>query len=74
MLSLATGRVADRWGAELARASTLRISAHATEIAAQTEAALRVLATTPGVAAARAITPEEIARAFGALVGDGLAG
>ncbi len=58
-LSLATGRLADRWGAELARTSTLRISAPAEQMAAQTEAALRVLETTPGVERARALTDEE---------------
>lgn len=58
-LSLATGRLADRWGAELARTATLRISAPDAEMAAQTEAALRVLAQTPGVARARALSDEE---------------
>lgn len=58
-LSLATGRLADRWGAELARTSTVRISAPAGEMAAQTEAVLKVLETTKGVASARALTDEE---------------
>ena len=58
-LSLAAGRVADRWGNELAQSSTLRISAPAGEVATQTEAALRVLRTTPGIVDARALTPEE---------------
>ena len=58
-LSLATGRLADRWGEELTRSSTLRISAPADQIAAQTEAALRVLQTTPGVASARPLTDAE---------------
>lgn len=58
-LSLATGRLADRWGDELARASTLRISAPMDQRAAQTAAALRVLETTPGVATARALSEEE---------------
>ena len=58
-LSLAAGDVARTWGEALARASTLRISAPASEIAAQTQAALRVLETTPGVASARALTPDE---------------
>ena len=53
-LSLATARLADRWGSELARSSTLRISAPADQMAAQTEAALKVLNTTKGVASARA--------------------
>ncbi|MGH1424396.1 MAG: cell division protein FtsX [Pseudooceanicola sp.] len=58
-LSLATGRMADRWSTELARASTLRISAPDGQIEAQTAAALRVLETTEGVASARALTAEE---------------
>lgn len=58
-LSLATGRMATRWGDELARSSTLRISAPADQIAAQTQAALNVLATTPGVESARALTDDE---------------
>jgi len=58
-LSLATGRLADRWGDELARSSTIRISAPEGQLAAQTQAALRVLETTTGVASARALTPEE---------------
>ena len=58
-LSLATERLADRWSAKLARTSTLRISAPQDQIAAQTEAALRVLQTTPGVGSARALSDEE---------------
>jgi cell division transport system permease protein len=58
-LSLATGRLAERWGGELARASTVRISAPADQVEAQTAAALAVLATTPGVSEAHALTMEE---------------
>ena len=58
-LSLATGRLADRWSAELAKTSTLRISAPAGQMAAQTAAALTVLETTPGVATARALDADE---------------
>lgn len=58
-LSLASGRLADRWQSELARTSTLRISAPEGQLAAQTEAAVRLLRQTPGVAAARALTAEE---------------
>ncbi len=58
-LSLATGRLADRWGSELALSSTIRISAPAGELAAQTEAVLNVLNSTRGVASARALTDEE---------------
>lgn len=58
-LSLATGRLADRWSAELARSSTLRISAPEDQRAAQTRAALQVLETTPGVASARALSSDD---------------
>jgi cell division transport system permease protein len=58
-LSLASGRLADRWATELAGAATLRINAPADQLAAQTEAALAVLGQTPGVASARALTTEE---------------
>ncbi|MEP2030894.1 MAG: FtsX-like permease family protein [Paracoccaceae bacterium] len=58
-LSLAAGRLAERWGDELARTATLRISAPQDQMAAQTEAALRVLDTTKGVSSARALSKEE---------------
>lgn len=58
-LSLASGRLATRWGDELAHSSTLRISAPPEQMAAQIETALRVLDTTPGIALARALTPDE---------------
>lgn len=58
-LSLAAGRLAERWGEELARTSTVRISAPAGQVAAQTDAVLRVLRTTPGIAEARALTEDE---------------
>ncbi len=58
-LSLATGRLAERWGDELARTATVRISAPPGQQAAQLQAALRVLETTPGIARARALTEEE---------------
>ncbi|MBS1300997.1 FtsX-like permease family protein [Loktanella sp. SALINAS62] len=58
-LSVATGRLADRWAAELAQTSTLRISAPVGEVDAQVTAALRVLETTPGVGSARSLTEEE---------------
>ena len=58
-LSLATDRLADRWAAELARTSTLRISAPTGQMTTQVTAALRVLETTPGVATARALEASE---------------
>ncbi|MEC3859824.1 FtsX-like permease family protein [Mesobacterium sp. TK19101] len=58
-LSLAAGRIASRWGDELARSSTIRISAPAEEADAQTAAAIRVLETTPGILSARALSDAE---------------
>lgn len=58
-LSFSAGRLADRWGEELARTATLRISAPAGQMAEQTATALRLLEQTPGVASARALSPEE---------------
>ncbi|MBU0642505.1 MAG: cell division protein FtsX [Alphaproteobacteria bacterium] len=58
-LSLATGRLAERWGNELARASTVRISAPEDQVDAQIKATLDVLNTTPGVASARVLSRDE---------------
>lgn len=58
-LSLATGRLADHWSDALARTATIRISAPADQIAAQTRAALTVLETTPGIETARALSDAE---------------
>ena len=58
-LSLATGRLADRWSAELARTSTLRITAPVDQADAQLRSAITVLETTPGVAAARPLSADE---------------
>lgn len=58
-LSLASGRLADRWSAALERTATVRISAPPDQMLAQTQAVLDLLATTPGIASARALTDEE---------------
>lgn len=58
-LSLTTERIAERWSAELARTATVRISAPEGQLQAQTEAALQVLRTTPGVAEARVLSTAE---------------
>jgi cell division transport system permease protein len=58
-LSLATGRLADRWGEGLAKSVTVRISAPLEQRATQTEAALKVLETTAGVASARVLSDAE---------------
>lgn len=58
-LSLASGRLADRWGSELAQSATIRIVASPDESAAQVETVLRILETTAGVAFARALDDAE---------------
>lgn len=58
-LSLASGRLAHQWGAELARSATIRIAAPQEQRQAQTDAALRILETTRGVAQARALSDAE---------------
>ncbi len=58
-LSLAAGRLAERWGDELARSATIRIVAPLDQRVAQTEAALRILETTRGVASSRALSDAE---------------
>ncbi len=58
-LLYATDRLADRWAAELARTATIRISAPAEQLPAQTSATLAILGQTPGVASARALSDAE---------------
>lgn len=58
-LSLASGRLATRWAEALENTATIRISAPDDQLALQTKAVLDVLAITPGIASARAETPEE---------------
>ncbi|MGL4239312.1 cell division protein FtsX [Tabrizicola sp.] len=58
-LSLASGRLADRWSEALARTATIRLSAPAEQVQIQTDAILSVLAATPGVASFRAIDDAE---------------
>ncbi|MGR3503030.1 cell division protein FtsX [Pseudaestuariivita sp.] len=58
-LSLASGRLASSWSAALSQGATLRLSAPADQMAAQTAVALAVLQTTPGVASARALSADE---------------
>jgi cell division transport system permease protein len=58
-LSVASGRLADRWAEELAQTATLRISAPAGQLERQTEAALEILATTPGIVSARPLDTGE---------------
>ena len=49
-LSLATGRLAERWGESLAQAATIRVSAPPEQAQAQVDAVLTILAATPGIA------------------------
>lgn len=58
-LSLASDRLADRWANALANTATVRISAPPGQEAVQTQAVLDVLATTPGIASARALSDAE---------------
>ncbi len=58
-LSLATGRLAERWASELARTATVRVSAPRGQVETQVRAALEVLRTTPGVASARVLDEAE---------------
>ncbi len=58
-LALASGRLADRWSEGLASSATIRISAPADQMAAQTQAVLDLLGTTPGIASARALDATE---------------
>ncbi len=58
-LALASGRLADRWSEGLADSATIRISAPADQMERQTQAVLDLLATTPGIASARALTDDE---------------
>lgn len=58
-LSLASGRLAERWSGALERTATVRLSAPEDQIDRQVAAVLELLATTPGIASARALTDEE---------------
>lgn len=72
-LSLAAGRLAERWGDELARSATIRIVAPLDQRAAQTDAALRILETTKGVQSARALSDAEQQALLSPWFGDELA-
>lgn len=59
-LSLATGRLADRWSDALARSATIRISAPPEQVEAQTTAVLDALKTTPGIESYHALDEAEM--------------
>ena len=58
-LSLASGRLAERWSGALERTATVRLSAPDDQMDRQVKAVLDLLATTPGIASARALTDDE---------------
>ncbi len=58
-LTLATGRLAERWSDALAQTVTIRLSVPADEFEARTNTVLDVLRTTPGAGEARVIPDEE---------------
>lgn len=58
-LSLAAGRLADRWESDLAQSATIRIVAPAAQRDALTVTTLRILESTAGVAFARALSADE---------------
>lgn len=58
-LSMASGRLADRWGEELAKSVTVRISAPLEQAERQTQAAVKVLETTAGIATVRVLNTAE---------------
>ena len=58
-LSLASGRLANRWSEALAKTATIRLSAPAEQVQIQTDAILAALATTPGIASYRALDDAE---------------
>jgi cell division transport system permease protein len=59
-LSLASGRLAERWSAALSNTATIRISAPPDQLEIQTQAVRDVLAQTPGIASARTLTDEDL--------------
>ncbi len=71
-LSLATGRLAERWSNELANTSTVRISAPEGQAAEQAKIALEILKVTPGISSARLMTQEEQRRLLAPWFGDQL--
>ncbi len=59
-LSMAAGRMADRWSESLARSVTIRVSAAADQLPTQVQSTLNVLQTTPGIASFRALDQAEM--------------
>lgn len=61
-LTLATGRLADRWSDGLAQSATVRVTAPDADLDARSAAVIEVLRTTPGVSDPQPVPPEEVAR------------
>jgi len=61
-LSLASGRLAERWASALDKTATIRISAPDDQMTLQTRAVLDLLSKTPGIATSRAMTVDETKR------------
>lgn len=60
-LSLATGRLAERWSSELAQSVTVRVSAPSSEQEALTRSVMQILQTTPGAGQPHLASDDEIA-------------
>ena len=58
-LSMASGRLADRWASSLSGTATIRISAPPEQMETQVAAVLALLSTTPGIASSREIPADE---------------
>lgn len=58
-LSMASGRLADRWSGALAGTATVRISAPTEQLETQSAAVMKILETTPGIASAHALSEED---------------
>ena len=61
-LALATGRLADRWSAELAGSVTIRVSAPAADQEARIQQTLSILQATPATGTPRLLPQEELAQ------------
>lgn len=59
LFAFTADRIAQGWNQELARSATLRISVPEAQLELQTDAALRVLQTTPGIISAEVMNPED---------------
>ena len=58
-LSMASGRLATRWDASLARTATIRVSAPSDQMSSQVQTIMDLLATTPGIARSRVMEEDE---------------